>query len=207
MVQEMLSPVREPNQGWKSQNGASAVVSIAVLMIFMLVFTGISSASGEAIRTEPAIPVSGEDFTLTLNSTGNSIVMISIENETGYVFWSDIISLVDGSATLESLNLAEGNYTINATFWSVNVSTGELYPVFYNENFTVSHPIAAPEKYDAIFVIGVGILVVFSVLAMLALFTYITGRLLPEEKIKPVEISDDAEKIAAIAAVIKIRRG
>lgn len=203
----MLSPVREPKRGWKSRNCVSAVVSIAILMIFMLVFTGISSASGEAIRTEPAIPVSGEDFTLTLNSTGNSIVMVSIENETGHVLWTEIISLVNGSATVGPLNLAVGNYTINATFWSVSVSTGELSPVFYNESFTVSHPVAVPEKYDAIFVIVVGISVVFSVLALLALLTYVTGRLLPEEKTKQVEISDDAEKIAAIAAVIKIRRG
>ncbi len=201
----MHSRVPDNKIGRRPTIGIYATVSMTIIIAFMLAMAGISAASGEEIRTEPTLPVSGEDFTITLNATENSIVMLSIENETGYVFWSDIVSLVNGSVTIGPLSLAEGNYTLNATFWSGN--NAGLTPTFYNKDFSVHPPVEAPEKYDAIFVIVVGISVVFSVLALLALFTYITGRFFPEEKAKPVEISDDSEKIAAIAAAIKFRRG
>jgi Na+-transporting methylmalonyl-CoA/oxaloacetate decarboxylase gamma subunit len=105
------------------------------------------------------------------------------------------------------ISLSAGNYTLNAVLWQVNSTTGDFTTSVATLDFTVSLPIAEPEKYTPIQVIIVGISFVFLVLGVLAMFTFLSGRLLPQEAPKPVVTtpSDEGERIAAIAAVIKLR--
>jgi Na+-transporting methylmalonyl-CoA/oxaloacetate decarboxylase gamma subunit len=168
--------------------------------------SGFARADGDMFSISPSSPISGKPMLIYLNDTTLSLATISIENASG-IIWSETIGFVNGSAVIGPISLSAGNYTLNAVLWQVNSTTGDFTTSVATLDFTVSLPIAEPEKYTPIQVIIVGISFVFLVLGVLAMFTFLSGRLLPQEAPKPVVTtpSDEGERIAAIAAVIKLR--
>jgi len=183
----------------------SALLSILLCAIVLTVLgSGFARADGDMFNLSPLHPAPVTPFSIYLNNTSISLATITITDSSGNLTWSETLRAVNGSMMIGPLSLKSGNYTLFAVFWSVDSTADEISTFTSTYQFTVE---SQPDKYTPIQVIIVGISFVFLVLGVLAMFTFLSGRLLPQEAPKPVVTtpSDEGERIAAIAAVIKLR--
>jgi Na+-transporting methylmalonyl-CoA/oxaloacetate decarboxylase gamma subunit len=188
---------------------------LITLAIFGLLLLAALSAviipvSAESYSTAPGAPIAGDEFHINITTSGDCLAMIFITNSTGYEIWNGIVRVTENNTQLGPFKMAEGDYNVNSTFlYSSEEATNEL--VSFDFTFSVGPEVEEEDEYSPAYVLIVGMGVVFAVLGLLAMITFLAGKYLPKDA-KPVAAAtaptgDDNEKIAAIAAIVRNRRG
>ena len=192
-----------------SSNIAKSLVLFCICILFTAVMPVSMAEEDFSVSLQPAKPIASENFFFNGTLEGTGIAFLTVSNDSGELH-RDWGNLAADRFSFGPLVFPEGEYIFNITFLILD---GDSSIMYYEEEIVTVFPLSKDkeEMHETFNVVFAGISVVFLTLALLALATFVIYRV-ADKFVKEVKSSEqppgeDIERIAAIAAAIRVRGG